>query len=97
MSRIIAEFRDRRDLAVNWTNKNSLLAAGEHGYEIDTGKFKIGNGVLRWTQLPYFVPQGESSAPVTQQDLFDHVESDSPHPEYDDGVSLVLLYQNAKV
>jgi hypothetical protein len=97
MARIVAEFRDRRDFAVNWTSKDPVLASGEHGYELDSGKFKIGNGVLRWNQLPYFAPQGEATTPVTQQDLIDHVESTSPHPEYDDGVSLTLLYENAKV
>lgn len=33
----------------------------------------------------------------SQGDLDSHVYSDTPHPAYDDGVSFLLLYQNAKV
>ena len=46
----------RRDTAANWSNplKNPLLADGEQGYEKDTGRMKIGDGVRRWNQLPYF-------------------------------------------
>lgn len=29
--------------------------------------------------------------------ITDHVNSENPHPNYDDGSSLVLLYENAKV
>jgi hypothetical protein len=31
------------------------------------------------------------------EDLSEHVNSETPHPIYDDGPSLVLLYENAKV
>jgi hypothetical protein len=39
----------RRDTAANWTSTNPTLAAGEIGFETDTGKFKIGTGALAWT------------------------------------------------
>lgn len=48
----------RRGLAANWTSSNPILAEGEMGLELDTGKFKVGNGVLAWTSLPY------SSGPI---------------------------------
>jgi hypothetical protein len=38
----------RRDTAANWTSTNPTLAAGEIGFETDTGKFKIGTGSLAW-------------------------------------------------
>lgn len=38
----------RRDTAANWTSTNPTLAAGEIGFETDTGKFKIGTGTLAW-------------------------------------------------
>jgi hypothetical protein len=43
----------RRDTAANWTTTNPVLAAGETGYETDTGKFKVGDGTTTWTSLAY--------------------------------------------
>lgn len=43
----------RRDTASNWTSVNPTLAAGEMGFETDTGKFKIGTGSTAWTSLSY--------------------------------------------
>lgn len=43
----------RRDTAANWTSTNPILADGEQGYEKDTGKIKIGNGVKPWNELQY--------------------------------------------
>lgn len=44
----------RRDLAAQWTSVNPTLANGEWGYEHDTDKIKMGNGLLVWNLLPYF-------------------------------------------
>jgi hypothetical protein len=43
----------RRGTASSWTSTNPTLAAGELGFETDTGKFKIGNGSSTWTGLSY--------------------------------------------
>jgi hypothetical protein len=43
----------RSDTAANWTSVNPTLAAGEQGFETDTGKFKIGTGSTAWTSLLY--------------------------------------------
>jgi hypothetical protein len=43
----------RRGLASAWTSANPVLAEGEPGYEKDTGKFKVGDGVLHWNSLVY--------------------------------------------
>ena len=43
----------RRGTAAEWTSANPLLAAGEPGYETDTGKFKVGDGSTYWTSLGY--------------------------------------------
>ena len=48
----------RRDTAINWQQTNPLLASGEMGIELDTHTFKIGDGVIRWNQLPYGGLQG---------------------------------------
>lgn len=43
----------RRGTAAQWTSANSVLAAGEPGFETDTNKFKIGTGTASWNNLPY--------------------------------------------
>lgn len=43
----------RSDTSTNWTNANPILAIGEPGFETNTGKLKIGNGVTPWISLPY--------------------------------------------
>jgi len=45
--------KKRRDTAANWTSVNPVLAAGEEGYESDTGLSKTGNGSSAWTVLSY--------------------------------------------
>jgi hypothetical protein len=39
--------------SVVWTEKNPLLQKGELGHEKDTGRFKVGDGVTYWSDLPY--------------------------------------------
>ena len=48
----------RNDTAENWTASNPTLLKGEIGQEIDTGKYKLGNGIDDWNLLPYFVNLG---------------------------------------
>ena len=45
--------RLRRDLAATWTSVNPVLLDAEPGYEIDTGKMKIGDGSTTWANLAY--------------------------------------------
>lgn len=86
----------RRGTKSEWTQKNPVLASGEPGYEWDTGKFKVGDGQTPWRLLEYFVP-GVGGPGSDGQFLLDHINDAEPHPIYDDGPSLLLLYQNAKV
>jgi hypothetical protein len=89
----------RHDTALNWINLNPVLAKNETGFEDDTGKFKVGNGVAHWTALDYSIPSppGPPISGVSEEALNDHINSPLPHPIYDNGPSLILLYQNAKV
>lgn len=48
----MAPFKRRK--AASWTKNNEVLPDGEPGYERDTGKLKVGNGVTAWNDLPYF-------------------------------------------
>lgn len=45
----------RRDTLANWAANDPILAEGEIGLELDTNKFKIGNGSDAWSTLPYFL------------------------------------------
>ena len=48
----------RRDVSANWSIKNPTLASGEFGYELDTVRLKIGDGVTPWNFLDYFAGSG---------------------------------------
>lgn len=63
----------RRDNAAVWTEKNPVLLEGEPGLELDTGKFKIGDGVTSWNILPYFSIDSESKADVDLSNIRDDV------------------------
>lgn len=49
----------RRGTAAQWSAANPLLAEGEMGVELDTGKFKVGNGINRWNQVEYTTNFGD--------------------------------------
>jgi hypothetical protein len=57
----------RRDLSQNWNYNDPVLMSGEPGYEMDTRKFKMGDGQTPWSQLPYYAgvtgPAGVSNVP----------------------------------
>ena len=46
--------RLRRDDSATWTSVDPILLDAEPGYETDTGKIKIGDGVTTWANLAYF-------------------------------------------
>lgn len=45
----------RRDTTANWTSVNPILADGEEGFEINTRKRKVGDGVTAWNDLEYAI------------------------------------------
>lgn len=49
----ISKILFRRDTSSNWFNNNPVLSEGEPGYELDTGLYKLGNGITTWNDLPY--------------------------------------------
>ena len=51
----------RRGGAQEWANSNPTLAQGELGIELDTGRFKIGDGVTAWNSLRYERPVESTS------------------------------------
>jgi hypothetical protein len=44
----------RRGTSTEWTAVNPVPSQGEPGFETDTQKFKIGDGLLHWNNLPDF-------------------------------------------
>jgi hypothetical protein len=60
--------QQRRGTAAQWISTNSgngpILAAGEIGFESDTNKFKIGDGVNHWIDLTYFTDAESALAAV---------------------------------
>lgn len=65
--------QQRRGTASQWTTSDPILAAGELGYETDTGFFKIGDGTNVWSDLSYFKDLGDLAGsfddyvPLTQK------------------------------
>lgn len=56
------KIRWRRGTASQWTTMNPVLSSGEAGFETDTGKFKIGNGIADWVSLPYALADSTHSS-----------------------------------
>lgn len=94
-----ARIQLRRGSAAFWDSENPILRPGEPGIETRPGystKLKIGDGTTPWRELPYS-PTGGSDLPVDQASLAEHVNAATPHPVYDDGPDLKVIYENAKV
>ena len=48
----------RRGNSGAWTSANPVLALGEVGLEMDTHRFKVGDGTSTWNSLAYWVTGG---------------------------------------
>lgn len=53
----------RRGIADFWEDENPILHDGEPGYEKNTRRMKVGDGVLPWKELPYFTAPGGYTPP----------------------------------
>lgn len=52
------DFKLQRGSAADWTARNPILKLGEPGYESDTHKLKIGDGITAWVGLSYVAGSG---------------------------------------
>ena len=50
---ILTTFQFKRGTAQRWIEVNPILKQGEPGFEYDTGKLKIGDGIRHWLELDY--------------------------------------------
>jgi hypothetical protein len=57
------KFQFKRGTASGWTAGNPVLAAGEPGYELDTKKMKVGDGITAWNSLPCMYLAVDPGAP----------------------------------
>lgn len=55
----------RRDVSSKWKINNPVLLLGEPGLETDTNKMKIGDGVLAWNSLPYWITSNATPSTYT--------------------------------
>lgn len=46
-------FKLKRATAARWIEVNPILAQGEPGFEYDTFRLKVGDGIISWVELPY--------------------------------------------
>ena len=56
-----AVMQQKRGTAANWFSANPILLAGEIGFESDTNKLKIGDGIKAWNDLDYVTSSGNES------------------------------------
>ncbi len=69
----------RRGTAAAWTAADPTLLPGEVGFETDTNKFKIGDGVTVWTVLAYVA--GDITGSVLETDYHENtiLKADADH------------------
>lgn len=60
----MTHIEQRAGTAAQWTSTNPVLNLNEFGWETNTNKGKIGDGVTAWNALPYFIISAPS-LPVT--------------------------------
>jgi len=56
---VITPIKFRRGLEYEWAAHDVILRAGEPGMELDTHRFKIGDGLHTWDELPYYCSMPE--------------------------------------
>ena len=80
MTTEILTIQFRRGTSAEWTEENPILRAGEPGYVLDNGLYKIGDGTTPWVDLDY-VSGGGGEGGVTAHALLTGLNADD-HPHY---------------
>ena len=65
----------KRDSTLNWYASNPRLALGEPGVDMDLHRFKIGNGIDRWNELPYMDDDLYKLLDKQEQETADQVQA----------------------
>ena len=92
----IAQIQFKRGTAQRMIEVNPLLAEGEPGYEYDTHKLKIGDGIHKWNDLPY-IGGNNSEVSGTEEiisvNLFTELPKNGESSKLYRVISNKLLYQ----
>lgn len=102
---MIDRIRLRRDTSEDWLFYNPILASGEPGIELDTNRFKVGNGVIEWNDLPYMLGNlsglvlkiGSNNATAIQWevgDVLNIVGSGDTQVQYNDLTNNIIIYSS---
>lgn len=59
------QIKVRRGTSSQWSTINPTLAEGEIGFELDTNKLKVGDGITSWANLEYLVAETDLSEYLT--------------------------------
>jgi hypothetical protein len=79
IGKLVLRFRLRRRTATAWTAGNEVLLDAEMGYETDTRKAKIGDGISPWISLPYW-PSGSSGSSLSSDNAGDGINIEIVQP-----------------
>jgi hypothetical protein len=90
VSKIFQIIKLRRNTEQKWEELNPILQAGEPGFELDTKRLKIGDGVTDWLSLAY--ASGVQSA-ATMLSQLDDISVDQP---VENGEILIFDSQSSK-
>lgn len=94
ISSIPATISVRSGLSTVWSTKNPILAKGEPGYETDTKKLKIGDGINHYNDLNYI--SGTGGGTIVDPISLDYTPTEPLHAvnkRYVDGFSRRVIVQ----
>ena len=90
-------FQFKRSTARKWYQLNPTLAQGEPGYEIDSGKVKIGNGVTPWRKLDYINGNSSNSGVYNGETIADFPQIGSSQIIYKASAERALYQFNENI
>lgn len=81
----------RGDTAANWASVNPILAHRELGLDLDTYQFKVGDGILPWNDLEYYLtgPSGPQGPPGISDQVFNEIPTGVK-----DGINKIFTTEN---
>lgn len=86
-------FQFKRGQAATWTSLNPILAAGEPGFELDTGRLKIGDGITQWNLLHYY--GGSAEVSVDGKSLIIHTDGTAALYGFDEAIAGQIPSKNS--
>lgn len=85
-------FQSKVDSKSEWEKNNPKLLDKEIGYERETGRYKIGNGIKRWNDLPYAFGGDVVAGDVSVRDLQNRI--DELESQLEEALNNIIAIQN---